>query len=137
VCGRTPKYEQTESPTDPEESESADMQMVSKALNQFFNVDQDAAMQRIRQCRSVRADARADEIAFFVAEKLDLARSSRNITNPVGLILATVPQSFVGSTFVEFRNRMERSRALAAEEAARKEREQAEMKAYFQRQCET
>jgi hypothetical protein len=131
-----PKYEQTESPADPEESESADLKLVSKALNQFFSVDQDAAVQLIRKCRRVREDARADEIAFFVAEKLDLARSSRNITNPVGLILATVPQSFVGSTFVEFRNRMERSRALAAEEAARKDREQAEMKAYIQRQRE-
>jgi len=108
-----------------EESEDADLQAVSQALNRYWPVDQPAAVQLIRDCRRVRSDAGADEIAFFVREKLDLARQNRNITNPTGLILATVPQSFVGSTFLEFRRRMERQAALEAEEAARKEQERA------------
>ncbi len=106
--------------------------MVSKALNKYWSVDQDAAVQLIRKCRSVRADASADEIAFFVSEKLHLARTNRNINNPVGLILATVPQSFAGSTFLEFRRRMERQAASAAEECARKAREALELQAWVE-----
>jgi hypothetical protein len=60
-----------------------------------------------------------------------LARQNRSITNPTGLILATVPQSFVGSTFDEFRGRMERQAALALEEKERKGREEAETFAWL------
>jgi hypothetical protein len=87
----------------------------------------------------VRGDATADEIAFFVSEKLYLARTNRNITNPVGLILATVPQSFAGSTFLDLRLRRERQAAAAAEEAAEAERRRQETDAYFrrkQKECE-
>jgi hypothetical protein len=70
-------------------------------------------------------DARADEIAFFVWEKLELTRNSRTITNPTGLILATVPQCFVGSTFEESRRRLERHSKLEAEEAERKRKQEA------------
>jgi len=55
---------------------------------------------------------------------LELARSNRNITNPTGLILATVPQSFAGQTFLEFRQRREEQARLAAEEQRRRQEEQ-------------
>lgn len=81
----------------------------------------------IRSCRRVREETRAaEEIAFFVREKTELARHNRNIANPIGLILAVVSQSFVGSTFGEFRSRMERQNGLATEEMERKDREQAQ-----------
>jgi len=134
VASEPLQYAPTQPPADPEEAESSDLQMVSKALNQYWSVDQEAAVQLIRKCRSVRADARADEIAFFVSEKLHLARTNRNISNPVGLILATVPQSFAGSTFLEFRRRMERQAANASEEASRKEREAIELEAWLQKE---
>ncbi len=117
-------------------SEDSDLQTISQALNRYWPVDQAAATQLIRDCRRVRADARAEEIAFFVREKLELARQNRNITNPTGLILATVPQSFVGSTFLEFRKRMERQAALEAEEAARKEQERAELMVWINKDRE-
>ena len=82
------------------EPEKSDLEQVSQALNRYWSVDQAAAVQLLRDCRRVRADARADEIAFFVGEKLELARGNRSITNPTGLVLATVPQSFAGSTFL-------------------------------------
>jgi hypothetical protein len=132
VASEPPQYAPTQPPADREEAESSDLQMVSKALNKYWSVDQDAAVQLIRKCRSVRADASADEIAFFVSEKLHLARTNRNINNPVGLILATVPQSFAGSTFLEFRRRMERQAASAAEESARKAREALELQAWIE-----
>jgi hypothetical protein len=131
------QYVEMHPPADPEEEESSDLQMVSKALNQYWSVDKDAAVQLIRKCRNVRADARADEIAFFVTEKLYLARTNRSITNPIGLILATVPQSFAGSTFLELRRRRERQAEAAAEEAARKAREAEETNAWFEKQRES
>jgi len=127
-------------PTAPAESrtdsEDSDLQTISQALNRYWPVDQAAAAQLIRDCRRVCADARAEEIAFFVREKLELARQNRKITNPTGLILATVPQSFVGSTFLEFRKRMERQAALEAEEAARKEQERAELMVWINKDRE-
>lgn len=104
-------------------TESEDLAKVSNALNRYWAVDEPAAVQLIRSCRRVRPDAKAEEIEFFVQEKVELARTNRNITNPTGLILATVPQCFVGQTFVEFRARLEKQAALEAEEAARKAEE--------------
>jgi len=123
-----------------EDSKSEELQIVSQALNRYWPVDEPAAVQLLRNCRRVRADARPEEIAFFVREKLELTRQTRNIANPTGLILATVPQSFIGSTFEEFRKRMERQAALAAEEKQRKEQEHAELLKWFQAErdkCET
>lgn len=130
----------TPAPSRGEDSESEELQIVSQALNRYWPVDQPAAVQLLRNCRRVRADARPEEIAFFVREKLELTRQTRNITNPTGLILATVPQSFIGSTFEEFRKRMERQAALAAEEKQRKEQQHAELLKWFQAErdkCET
>ena len=115
---------------------AADLQAISVALNRYWTVDDAAAVQLLRDCRRVRPDARADEIAFFVHEKLQLARTNRNITNPVGLIIATVPQSFTGFAFEEFRRRMERQAALAAEETQRRKRETDELNAWMQRERE-
>ena len=116
--------------------DAADLQAISVALNRYWTVDDAAAVQLLRDCRRVRPDARADEIAFFVHEKLQLARTNRNITNPVGLIIATVPQSFTGFAFEEFRRRMERQAALAAEETQRRKRETDELNAWMQRERE-
>jgi hypothetical protein len=117
-------------------SDDADLQVVSQALNRYWTVDEAAAMQLLRDCRRARKDARADEIAFFVQEKLELSRNSRSITNPTGLILATVPQSFVGSAFEEFRRRMERHAKLEAEEAERKRQQEAELTAWIEKDRE-
>jgi predicted metal-dependent hydrolase len=117
-------------------SEDADLQVVSQALNRYWSVDQAAAVQLLRDCRRARPDARADEIAFFVREKLEIARTSKTITNPTGLILATVPQCFVGATFNDFRRRMERHAKLAAEEVERKQQQQEELRAWIMKDRE-
>jgi hypothetical protein len=118
------------------QSEDADLLAVSQALNRYWPVDQQAAVQLIRACRKVCPDARADEISFFVREKLEIARQNRSITNPTGLILSIVPQSFVGSTFLDFRKRMERQAVLAAEEADRKRQEEEELNAWLKKEYE-
>jgi len=98
----------------------ADLACVSKAMNTYWTVDDAAADQLIRACRKVRPDAQAEEIAFFVTEKLELTRSNRAINNPVGLILATVPQSFGGYSFETFRQRRQERKRQAEEESIRK-----------------
>ena len=101
----------------------ADLACVSKAMNAYWTVDDAATDQLIRACRKVRPDAQAEEIAFFVSEKLELTRSNRAINNPVGLILATVPQSFSGYSFETFRQRRQERKRLAEEEGIRKAEE--------------
>ena len=101
----------------------ADLACVSKAMNAYWTVDDAATDQLIRACRKVRPDAQAEEIAFFVSEKLELTRSNRSINNPVGLILATVPQSFSGYSFETFRQRRQERKRLAEEEGIRKAEE--------------
>lgn len=102
---------------------NSDLSCVSKAFNTFWTVDDVASEQLLRACRKIRPDAEAEEIAFFVVEKLELTRANRSINNPVGLILATVPQSFSGYSFEIFRQRRRESLRLAKEEAVRKAEE--------------
>ncbi|WP_420240093.1 hypothetical protein ACOBR2_20970 (plasmid) [Telmatobacter bradus] len=113
---------------------AGDLLQVSEALNLYWPVDEDAAIQLVRNCRSEQPDATAEEIAFFVREKLELIRTNRSIANPTGLILATVPKSFVGQTFVAFRNRMQNQAQLAAEEEKRKRLEEEELRNWLQEQ---
>jgi hypothetical protein len=124
--------------TDPEEellvnSESPDLKIVIKALNKYWSIDQAAAVQLLRDCRRIRPDARAEEIAFFVEQKLQLARSNHNILNPTGLILSTVPLSFVGDSFEEFRRRIEHRAKLEAMEEERRRQEMEEMNRWFRK----
>lgn len=111
----------------------ADMACVSKAMNTYWTVDDAATDQLIRACRKIRPDAEAEEIAYFVREKLELTRTNRNITNPVGLILATVPQSFSGYSFDTFRQRRQESKRLAEEERLRKEEDDRRMRVWMVR----
>ena len=113
-----------------------DLQHVSQVLNLYWTVDDAAADQLIRACRSVRSDAEADEIAFFVREKLELTRSNRSINNPIGLILATVPQSFSGYSFETFRKRRQESKKLAEEEKLRKAEEDRLLRQWIVRDAE-
>ena len=108
-----------------------DMACVSKAMNTYWTVDDAATDQLIRACRKIRPDAEAEEIAYFVREKLELTRTNRNITNPVGLILATVPQSFSGYSFDTFRQRRQESKRLAEEERLRKEEDDRRMRVWM------
>jgi hypothetical protein len=111
----------------------ADMACVSKAMNTYWTVDDAATDQLIRACRKIRPDAEAQEIAYFVREKLELTRTNRNITNPIGLILATVPQSFSGYSFDTFRQRRQESKRLAEEERLRKEEDDRRMRVWMVR----
>ena len=113
-----------------------DVRRVSEALNKYWSTDEAAAHQLVRECRRVRPDAQGDEIAFFVEEKAEIAKANRNITNPTGLIIATVPQCFTGSTFEAFRRRRNEQLQIAAEEDARRLLQESEMEVWMSREVE-
>lgn len=131
----------TESPVDDlspgDNSSTGDIQIISGQLNRFWTVDEGAASQLLRSCRSLRPDATAEEIAFFVQEKVALVHANRSITNPTGFVLATVPQCFAGETFLRFRARRNENLRIAAEEAERQGREVAELKEWFRHRAES
>ena len=108
-----------------------DVRQISDAMSQHWPVDEAAAQQLLRQCRSVRRDAEIGEIVFFINEKLQIALTNKNIKNPTGLILATVPQCFEGATFQEFRRRRNEALRLAAEEQERKRRQERDLEAWL------
>ena len=95
-----------------------DLDIVAKALNRHWPVDEGAAAHLLQECRRVCRDAHAEEIAFFVREKTDMAAQNPKIINPTGLILTMVPRCFAGSTFETFRNRRAQAKAAEAERAA-------------------
>ncbi len=108
-----------------------DVRQISDAMSQHWPVDEAAAQQLLRQCRSVRRDAEIGEIVFFINEKLQIALTNKNIKNPTGLILATVPQCFEGATFQEFRRRRNEALRLAAEEQERKRQQERDLEAWL------
>lgn len=114
--------------------------ILAQALNAHWSVDDKAAEQLLRNCRQIRADARIEEILFFIKEKIELIRTNPRVTNPTGLLLATVPNSFAGKSFEIFRERFEQQQRLAREEEQRKEAEKAAMQLWLDEQiavCES
>ncbi len=108
-----------------------DVRQISEALSKHWPVDEAAAQQLLRQCRSVRRDAEIGEIVFFINEKLQIALTNKNIKNPTGLILATVPQCFEGGTFQDFRRRRNEALTLEAEEQNRRRQQERDLEAWL------
>ncbi len=120
-------------PTHEERAEQLDLDVrqISEALSKHWPVDEAAAQQLLRQCRSVRRDAEIGEIVFFINEKLQIALTNKNIKNPTGLILATVPQCFEGDTFQDFRRRRNEALTLEAEEQNRRRQQERDLEAWL------
>ena len=76
-------------------SSSSLARVVVEAVNRFgLTCDDDAAERLLAKCLASDPAASADEIAHFIAVKLEQFRRKRNIENPVGLLLRSVPQYF-------------------------------------------
>jgi hypothetical protein len=54
-------------------------------------IDDGAAAQLLRECRTRAGDCTLEEIAYFVGMKLQFVR---NVQNPVGFVLTAVPRHF-------------------------------------------
>jgi len=106
-----------------------------KAMSRMFPaIDQLAVQTLWRECRSRAADCTADEVLFFVEDKLPIARNGK-IQNPVGFILTSVPRCFEGHTFASFREAKARA-TREREEAERKRKQQEQVVAEACRQAE-
>jgi len=103
-----------------------EISQICELVCRHWPMDEDAARQLLAACRQVQPDARLDEILFFLGEKIGRVLQSRGIVNPVGLLLATVPRSFAGSSFASFRlARDSKQQMREAEERRRVEEEEA------------
>lgn len=99
-------------------STTTDVDSVVQALaDQAGVADSGAAMRLIEACRAVCPDATIREIIGIIREKAFAARSKRDVRNPIGFLLATVPPVFDGHGIVSYR------RMLAAEAEATRRKE--------------
>jgi hypothetical protein len=83
----------------------------------------DDAAERIiqKRCRTYDPIASNEEIAYFAEAKIDQLRQSRNIGNPVGLLMTAVPEYFVEPAHEVQRYRASKAQNLAqGRETARK-----------------
>ena len=72
-----------------------------RTLNPAFD---DAAVSRLWvDCNRQTPDCTADEIVHFVNLKLDQLRRNRNIINPIGMVLTSVPSYFSGTAIADLR----------------------------------
>jgi hypothetical protein len=87
-----------------------------RTLNPAFD---DAAASRLwAECNMRSPDCTSDEIVHFVNLKLDQLRRNRNIINPIGMVLTSVPSYFSGTAIDDLRSiRKRETDELAAAEA--------------------
>ena len=70
--------------------------------------DDSAAGRLWRECRSFVPDCTIDEIIHFVGLKAQKIYRDRNIRNPIGLLLMSIPEFFTGSAVHELREQKDR-----------------------------
>jgi hypothetical protein len=70
--------------------------------------DDSAAGRLWRECRTSVPDCTIDEIFHFVSLKAQKVYSDRNIRNPIGLLLMSIPEFFNGSAVHELREQKSR-----------------------------
>jgi hypothetical protein len=103
---------------------------ITQTLRRHGTADDDAARQLIQACQSRVLDCTSQEIIHFIEQKAALLRTGR-IANPIGFLLASVPKCFEGEAFQLYR---EQVRKRLADEAARREREEAEIEQWRREQ---
>jgi hypothetical protein len=79
---------------------------LASRLRQNFDpsFDDSAAARLWRDCQSSVPDCTIEEVVHFAALKAQKIYKDRNIRNPIGLLLMTVPEFFTGSALKEFRD---------------------------------
>ena len=100
-------------------------QIVEVLASEAGVADADAARRLISACRNACPTATVSEIVGIVEEKALAARSRRDVRNPIGFLLSTVPLVFDGPGIAMYRKRLSAAAeaARAREEHEQKERE--------------
>jgi hypothetical protein len=71
---------------------------VAAAMSEYGQSDDDAVSRLIQACKSQASDCSTDEIVDFIHSKGALTRS-KNIQNPIGFLIESVPKCFAGDAF--------------------------------------
>jgi hypothetical protein len=74
---------------------------IRKDLDPAF--DDSAAARLWRECQNSVPDCTIEEVVHFAGLKAQKIYKDRNIRNPIGLLLMSVPEFFTGSALKEFR----------------------------------
>ena len=78
--------------------------LASRLRQEFSGAFDDSAASRLwRECQTAVPDCTVDEIMHFVLVKGRQLNRDRNIRNPIGLLLMSVPDFFTGSAVHELR----------------------------------
>ena len=97
--------------------------LIVRTLREYLpDVDDASVRQLVEACRQKAADAREEEIDYFVRIKADLMQRMGTVKSPMGFLKASVPRCFEGESFRQFRAaEAKRQEASALREAAQEE----------------
>ncbi len=98
--------------------------------------DVQAAVSLLSACRAACADATTEEIIAVTREKAFAARARRDVSNPMGFLLRTVPIVFEGSGIKSCRRIVVAEAEAARQAEAERKRNEVEMTEYFSLQRE-
>ncbi len=93
-----------------------------------------AAVSLLTACRAACPDATTEEIIAVIREKAFAARARRDVRNPMGFLLKTVPLVFEGSGIDSYRRIVAAEAEAARKAEAERKRNEAETVEYFSRQ---
>ena len=98
--------------------------------------DVKAAVSLLAACRAACPDATTEEIIAVTREKGFAARARRDVRNPMGFLLRTVPIVFEGSGIKSYRRIVAAEAEAARQAEAERKRNEVEMTEYFSLQRE-
>jgi hypothetical protein len=113
-------------------SSSAEVEVIVQTLTRQAGIaDSNAAIRLIGACRNHCPNATIPEIVAVIQEKAFAVRSRRDVRNPVGFLLATVPPVFEGEGIKSYRRLIVAEKEAAERAEAEHKRNEEETRTYF------
>jgi hypothetical protein len=113
-------------------SSSSEVEVIVQTLTRQAGIaDSNAAIRLIGACRDHCPNATIPEIVAVIQEKAFAVRSRRDVRNPVGFLLATVPPVFEGEGIKSYRRVIVAEKEAAERAEAEHKKNEEETLAYF------
>lgn len=120
-----------------ETASSEEVEVLVQTLTRHAGIaDSNAAIRLIGACRDHCPNATLPEIVAVIQEKALAVRSRRDIRNPIGFLLATVPPVFEGEGIKSYRRVILAEKEAAERAEAEHRRNEEETRAYFVKERE-
>jgi hypothetical protein len=118
VGDATTPLDSTRQSTSQNTSSSNDIELLAQLVQSTLpTFDDDAVRQLWYRCQQIAPDCTVDDVVYcFNAKANQLLRGSKRITNPVGLMIWSVPKAFEGNNALHLRHRQELEAARIREE---------------------